>query len=1101
MKRTSTSQPYLSACMSVRNSDPVLLENALKSVRARAPQCEIVIVDTCSNDGGKTVEVAQRYADVFEVYRGPRGEWDEEMLAVDDMAVARQRSFELASGRWRLWLDDDDTIESTEAAKDMLVKNGLFWTKAPGPNNTLYEPEKDLAPTNGHSSLGLEDVLAWLEKNQPDATCLWSPYLYEKDEHGQAKQLLWRERIVRWDDPPRFYWQEPAHEILVPIAPYLPPRVEWPVLLWVHHKVFTGKAMDFSLARHSKIMLDLWNRNGPGDRTFRRARYLSGFASAGGASAVGPERELEFLEAALEIAWTPVDRYRGHIALGNYCSRRGLHWDAKDHYSAAQAIRPDLPDAYYAAGNAAHDREDWFAAVENFRKGTKCDLHPESEIVHRKHVLAYPSLLAYSCQRAADYVRPANRPSVVMAFLQEARDVSKAVLERQEVGSDTNEARALCYQAENAYNSERAMLEIRDVWQHLRNNDESKKALALLDTIPHDQLDHPITIEMENWAKPIRRHLVSPQAYDDFYNDTHATGLRLTTKETAFGLLHPRVTWVIDWITKSAPKGKVLDVGCCDGTLGLPLLKACPDIVYYGVDVSEPALANYRRLLIETDTESPRVTLEQAKLPSDKTTFFDVIILGEIIEHVQDPVAWLTTIRLRYLAPGGTILISTPWGAYDLGHPPIQNDDGGPRDERGHVRAYSAWKLCQDLRKAGGKVQDIARVSIEVHHYGDGMVAALTHHSPNPDRPIAVAVPSALWKWNGTVNDRDGIGASEEMLQRTGEKLAAEGRTYDVYGPIPQEEVHTGVGYWYYPTIRHVPKETKILVSRSPGYWKQVDEWIGRDQPKVLWLQDTFYGDLNNESAKHYESVITVSNWHREYTILKHGLDAEQAAKVKVIYNWLDRGHFQDLAKQGWPTKKPHRFVYASSPDRGLIKLLQLWPRVLELYPDAELDVFYGWKGAAHLGGGLDSGWNSRYLTSRRLYEKLRWQKGVREHGMVNHLKLALAFAEASVWAYPSHTFWETGCLTACKIRAAGCVPVTTALGALNETAACPQATIVDLVDQVTGECLPGYDDAWLAGVKKAVEVSTRERQEMSAEAIEKFSWEAVKDAWHAVLA
>ena len=45
-----------------------------------------------------------------------------------------------------------------------------------------------------------------------------------------------------------------------------------------------------------------------------------------------------------------------------------------------------------------------------------------------------------------------------------------------------------------------------------------------------------------------------------------------------------------------------------------------------------------------------------------------------------------------------------------------------------------------------------------------------------------------------------------------------------------------------------------------------------------------------------------------------------------------------------------------------------------------------------------------------------------------------------------------------------------------------------------------GYDEAWLEGIRKAVETSTEQRQAMARECLEKFSWEAVKGHWEEVL-
>jgi glycosyltransferase involved in cell wall biosynthesis len=54
-------------------------------------------------------------------------------------------------------------------------------------------------------------------------------------------------------------------------------------------------------------------------------------------------------------------------------------------------------------------------------------------------------------------------------------------------------------------------------------------------------------------------------------------------------------------------------------------------------------------------------------------------------------------------------------------------------------------------------------------------------------------------------------------------------------------------------------------------------------------------------------------------------------------------------------------------------------------------------------------------------------------HDRVGQDELAKAFLEAKVWTYPTW-FTETFCITAIEAQAAGCIPVTSALAALNET-------------------------------------------------------------------
>lgn len=1121
-------EPYLSWVITVRNAEKTL-EATLKSIRERTPRAEIVIVDTCSSDS--TVEISKKYADVWVEYKGPKGTWDTLIPAVDDMAAARQFSFEQAHGRWRVWADADDRIVGGAEAQRYLEINGRWRPKQKG-RKVADDPEASSATASGLDSirgedghLDLEDFLRWLEKNRPDVTMIWCPYLYQRDEKDNALSWLERERFVRWDSPPKFRWAEPAHEILVPIGSYRPIRIDLPHLLWVHEKKWTGEEFNYSYKRHSAIMLKQYEE---GDITFRRCRYLSGFAQV-----FWPHRQLEFLNKAHEVAFTALDRYRALIALGCYYAGRGLYVDAQERFGAAFEIRSDLPDAFYAAAQVAYESEDFTKAVLWLRRGVALELGNESEVNPRDHAVKYPTLLSMALQRIAEDNAKVPAPeiqSIALGLFQEAAEIAGTVRNKMEVGGDAIEAQSYFLRARNKWLGQKALMALKEVKDFLLNNDEPQKALALLDAFPHTADNHPVKMEMEAFAKKLRKHISDPQAYSDFYNSALETGyMTMPPANYLYENSHYRVRWIVDYIKQAVGTHTpitapitVADIGSCDGIVGIPLLLTCPEgIQYSAYDVNKAGLDAFKGLLDHHNIKwrgSESIKLIQERYPAH-TERFDVVIVGEIIEHVPDPVAWLKEIK-AHLKTNGVLLCTTPWGGFDEGHPPPMTGLGTPRDERGHLRAYSPWAAYKDVKDTGYQVQELAHIGSPTN-LGHAMViragvSALT--SPG----VAVYVPGALWKWNGSVVDRDGIGASEEMIVRLGEYLSKE-RPYEVYGPVPEQEVYRGVGYFHNEAIRTLNElnPTKIVISRSPSSFIRVNDLItkgGGDparHPKVLWLQDTVYSDLNAEVADQYESIVTVSNWHKELTVVGHGLRPDQTDKVKVAYNFLQREHFEEAALKGWRSgvggvagagaevnvKQPYHFIWASSPDRGLIKLLQLWPRILEKYPEATLSIFYGWKGAARLGAGHDAAWNQRYLTMRRQYEPLRHQKGVAEVGLVNHLRLASEYMKASVWGY-STTFAETGCLSAAKARAAGAVPVTSAYAALNETAACPQATLIPLdhgkPNPTTGEPAygDGYDDLFLEGVRKAIETSTVERQEMAMKAIEDFSFEAVKPVW-----
>ncbi len=98
------------------------------------------------------------------------------------------------------------------------------------------------------------------------------------------------------------------------------------------------------------------------------------------------------------------------------------------------------------------------------------------------------------------------------------------------------------------------------------------------------------------------------------------------------------------------PGRRVLDVGCRYGALTKAYLEG-NDVV--GLDVDRAALEEAAKLGVEThwaDAEEP--------LPFEDSSF-DVVVCGEVLEHLRDPVA-LTGEVHRVLRGGGTVVGSVP---------------------------------------------------------------------------------------------------------------------------------------------------------------------------------------------------------------------------------------------------------------------------------------------------------------------------------------------------------------------------------------------------------------------------------------------------------
>ena len=128
--------------------------------------------------------------------------------------------------------------------------------------------------------------------------------------------------------------------------------------------------------------------------------------------------------------------------------------------------------------------------------------------------------------------------------------------------------------------------------------------------------------------------------------------------------------------------------------------------------------------------------------------------------------------------------------------------------------------------------------------------------------------------------------------------------------------------------------------------------------------------------------------------------------------------------------KRKHSVGYFSAYYRGLETLLKMWPKIREQVPDATLDVYYGWESWVAL-----QGEDAFYERMERRFRELEGE-GVTVHGRVSHVELAAAMRSIQVWAYPTE-FTEIHCITALKAQEAGCYPVVTSVGALNETVQC----------------------------------------------------------------
>ncbi len=153
-------------------------------------------------------------------------------------------------------------------------------------------------------------------------------------------------------------------------------------------------------------------------------------------------------------------------------------------------------------------------------------------------------------------------------------------------------------------------------------------------------------------------------------------------KESNNSLQRARLKMMGDHIPTGS---RVLDIGCNSGYI----VNITDNCECYGVDVSPTLVAKASKIINAQVAPAEKLPFE------DK--FFDVSVLGEILEHVFDPVLVLEeAVRVtKHLIIGSTPHERGNWG--EKGMHPVG-------DHKFHVRCFNEYGLDQLLKTFGASV-------------------------------------------------------------------------------------------------------------------------------------------------------------------------------------------------------------------------------------------------------------------------------------------------------------------------------------------------------------------------------------------------------------
>lgn len=340
------------------------------------------------------------------------------------------------------------------------------------------------------------------------------------------------------------------------------------------------------------------------------------------------------------------------------------------------------------------------------------------------------------------------------------------------------------------------------------------------------------------------------------------------------------------------------------------------------------------------------------------------------------------------------------------------------------------------------------------------------------DRPrIVFACGGTAEPW-GPESLGKGIGGSEEAVILLTKELAKRGWGCEVYADVVREGVFDGVAWNPWWTLDRIGAPDVFVAWRTPLPFQFAKEAKSR----WIWLHDLPVMELwPPEARKDFDGAFLLTKYHREqFSFLRDD-------QVILTQNGISKDWLVDPQQK---FSDPLRCIYGSSPDRGLEPLLtDIWPKIVEKVPDAELHVYYGFTptfDTVHRNHPAMMEWKTKML------KLLLATKGVKYHGRVGQMELAQAYAQSHVWLYPT-PFGEISCVTAMKAQAMGAMPFTSGYAALAETQQHGWKGPADKMADAVVDYWANWDRPEQA----------KARREMAAWARKTFSWESVANQWH----
>jgi glycosyltransferase involved in cell wall biosynthesis len=354
----------------------------------------------------------------------------------------------------------------------------------------------------------------------------------------------------------------------------------------------------------------------------------------------------------------------------------------------------------------------------------------------------------------------------------------------------------------------------------------------------------------------------------------------------------------------------------------------------------------------------------------------------------------------------------------------------------------------KDAKKPGSKEKlnllegAVSRISRDTNNFNNGLV-------------LFVA-PDGWESWDGETLQTTGLGGSEACIVNYAETMFSQfqigvivfckrdgGTMREKAKPVPPVSIYRGVTYISTDLLplflsTQGPLDTldilvaSCFVSRRTSYMPLV--CMNRRVLKAnFMMHDVCLQGLPFFIYDKVTSVMCLSQWHGEQIesvtgnllqgkikMFLHGIETSDYSGAESLDDFFEKESKSDDGDQPLPL----RFIYPSFPNRGLLYLLRLFPRIVAEIPQAHLDVFVRFD--------LDYLQNGCFQEMQEIKTLLEKQKqNVTNHGWVNPESLRHFWKAAHIWVYPC-VFEETFCKVALESAISKTLAIAPPLAALQ---------------------------------------------------------------------